>query len=60
MTGLRAPLQTLLRLHYRYRFDPEGLSGIRSARDLQERGEGMFEQTNWRGLNRCPRDRIGS
>lgn len=27
MTELRAPLQEILRLHYRYRFDPLGLSG---------------------------------
>ena len=27
LADLRAPLQQLLRLHYRYRFDPHGLSG---------------------------------
>jgi hypothetical protein len=26
LTGLRAALQELLNLHYRYRFDPQGLS----------------------------------
>ena len=36
LAGLRAPLQELLRLHYRHRFDPRGLSSADRERLRQE------------------------
>ena len=35
LAGLRTPLQELLRLHYRYRFDPPGLTGAEKLAFIQ-------------------------
>lgn len=42
LADLRAPLEELLRLHYRHRFDPRGLS-VRERKVLQEQARSCLE-----------------